>query len=206
MLTQKQLILLSVFVPNLFKEYSFSELKRALAEKSNSVLQNALKQFKSENLVVERSMGTSKLYKINLDNNLVFDYIGIINKGKLSKQVERTISLIKEEVDKYTFFYSVVIFGSWAVGEERKDSDLDIAVFIEKDEDKKKVESALNSAEQKSLIKLDSHVISQDEFLEMLRLDEENLGKEIARKHLVVHNSKLFYSVLIKGVKNGFKL
>ena len=49
-------------------------------------------------------------------------------------------------------------------------------------------------------------MITQDEFLEMLRVDYENVGKEIARKHLAVHNPGIFYFLLIKGVKNGFGL
>ena len=60
--------------------------------------------------------------------------------------------------------------------------------------------------ELKSLIKLDGHVITKDEFLEMLRVDYENLGKEIVRKHLVIHNPVIFYSLIKEGIKNGFKL
>ena len=60
--------------------------------------------------------------------------------------------------------------------------------------------------ETKSLLKIDGHVITKDEFLEMLNVDYENLGKEIARKHLIVHNPAIFYSMLNDGIKHGFKL
>ena len=43
------------------------------------------------------------------------------------------------------------------------------------------------------------------EFLEMLMVDEENLGKQIARKHLSIYNPHIFYSLLKKGIKNGFR-
>jgi hypothetical protein len=48
--------------------------------------------------------------------------------------------------------------------------------------------------------------IAKDEFLEMLKVDYENLGKEIARKHSIVHNPAIFYSLIKEGVKHGFKL
>jgi hypothetical protein len=40
--------------------------------------------------------------------------------------------------------------------------------------------------------------------IEMLTNDEENLGKQIARKHLAVHNHQIFYDIVKEGVKRGF--
>lgn len=204
MLTKKQLKIFEPFTRNIFKEYSYKGLKELSKEKSSNAFQLAVKKFKEEQLITEKKIGTSRLYTLNLRNNLVFYYIAIINEEKLPKQIKKAIDLIRQEVEKFTLFYSIVIFGSYASGEERKDSDLDIAIFIEGDNEKRKIEAALTSAELKSLIKLDIHVISQTEFLEMLKADEENLGKEIARKHLAVHNNQLFYKILNKGVKSGF--
>jgi len=39
----------------------------------------------------------------------------------------------------------------------------------------------------------------------MLKADNENLGKQIARKHLAIYNSNIFYSLLKKGIKDGFR-
>ena len=46
----------------------------------------------------------------------------------------------------------------------------------------------------------------QEYFLEMLKVDAENLGKQIARKHLIIHNPLIFYSLLKEGMKNGFRI
>ncbi|MFW6283413.1 MAG: hypothetical protein ACOC1P_05170 [Minisyncoccales bacterium] len=40
----------------------------------------------------------------------------------------------------------------------------------------------------------------------MLKVDYENLGKEIFRKHSSVYNSQIFYSLIKKGIENGAKL
>lgn len=64
MLTSKQISIFSVFIQNPFKEYSFGEIKEYSNEKSNSVTQNAVKAFLSENMVSEK-IGTSKLYSVN---------------------------------------------------------------------------------------------------------------------------------------------
>lgn len=206
MITKKQLKILEPFTKEAFREYAIKEIKSKSNEKSNNSIHLGLKKFKEENLVKERLIGKSKLYTLNLEENKIFYYIGLINSEKLPKSAQKTISLIKAETEKYTSFFSIVVFGSYSIGEQKKDSDLDIAVFIENEETKKKVQLALNSAKLKSVIKIDPHAISQEEFLEMLKVDYANLGKEIARKHLSIYNPQIFYSLLNKGVKNGFNL
>lgn len=206
MLTAKQLRILNLFSKNLFKEYSFKELKKSSKEKSNSVLQNAIKQFLKEGLIIERKIGTSKLYSINHQNDKFYTYLDIIIKENLPKMIKKSIEIIKQEVNSHTYFYSIVIFGSYAMNEQKEASDLDVAVFIEKETQKKTVQAALNSAGDKILLKLDGHAITKDEFLEMLKVDYANLGKEIAKNQLVVHNPCIFYALLKEGVKNGFRL
>jgi predicted nucleotidyltransferase len=205
MLTDKQLKIFEPLTRNMLKEYSIKEIKESCGEKSNNSLSLALKKFKDENIVKERKIGRSLLYAINIDNDLVFNYIQWINTKKLPKSVLKAIERVKEDVEKYLSFFSIVVFGSYAIGKQKKDSDLDIAVFIEEENKRKAIELAMKSSELKTPLNIHSHVISKDEFLEMLKVDEENLGKQIARKHLSVCNTHIFYSLLKKGIKNGFR-
>ena len=206
MLTKKQLKILNVFQKNSFKEHSYKEVKELSKEKSNSAVQAAIKAFLKEELITERAIGTSKLYLINHKNEKVYLYFETFNKESLPKQVLKTIKELKDTLDKHTFFYSIVIFGSYAAGEQEKKSDLDIAVFIEQEEKRKIAEAVFKSIELKSLIKVHGNVITKEEFLEILNADYENLGKEIARKHLIIHNPIIFYSLIKEGMKHGFKL
>ncbi|PIN95320.1 hypothetical protein COU53_00055 [Candidatus Pacearchaeota archaeon CG10_big_fil_rev_8_21_14_0_10_30_48] len=205
MLTKSQFKIFEPLTKNMLKEYSIKEIKEACGEKSNNALTLALKKFKEENIVKERKIGRSLLYTININNELVFNYIQLINTKKLSKFALRTIERIKEDVEKHTSFFSIVIFGSYASGKQTKNSDLDVAVFIDEENNRKIIETAIKSSELKTPLNIDSHVISKDEFLEMLKVDEENLGKQIARKHSSIYNSHIFYSLLKKGIKNGFR-
>ena len=205
MLTYSQLKIFEPLTKNILKEYSIKEIKESCREKSNNALSLALKKFKEENLVKERKVGRSLLYTINIDNELVFNYIQLINTKKLPKSALRAIERVKEDIEKNTSFFSIVVFGSYVIGKQTKDSELDIAVFIEEENKRKKIEAAIKSSELKTPLKIDGHIISKDEFLEMLKVDEENLGKQIARKHLSIYNSHIFYSLLKKGIKNGFR-
>jgi predicted nucleotidyltransferase len=206
MLTKKQLRILRVFQENKFKELSWKQVKKLSEENSSSLIQGAIKAFLEEELISERKIGTSKLYAVNLNNNKVYSYFEIYNKENLPKQVLKSIKQLEETLDKHTVFYSIVIFGSYAAHEQKKDSDLDIAVFIEREDKRKIIEAAFKSMELKSLLKIQGQVITKDEFLEMLKVDYANLGKEIARKHLIIHNPIIFYSLIKEGMKHGFKL
>ncbi|MBS3072050.1 nucleotidyltransferase domain-containing protein [Candidatus Pacearchaeota archaeon] len=205
MLTESQLRIFEPLTKNMLKEYSIKEIKEYCGEKSNNALSLALKKFKDEDLVKERRVGRSLLYTLNIDNDLVFNYITLINTKKLPKSVLRAIERIKEDVEKHTSFFSIVIFGSYAIGKQTKDSDLDVAVFIEEENKRKMIETAIKSSELKTPLEIHSNVISKEEFLEMLKIDNENLGKQIARKHLSIYNSHIFYSLLKRGIKNGFR-
>ena len=64
----------------------------------------------------------------------------------------------------------------------------------------------MKSAELKSILPLDAHVITKDEMLQMLKDKHENLGKQIAYKHLAIQNPMIFYSILTEEMNNGFKI
>ncbi|MFH1455394.1 MAG: nucleotidyltransferase domain-containing protein [archaeon] len=206
MITNKQLRIFSIFAWNPYKEYSFRGLKEAVKENSNSIIQNAVASFLKEDLIICKKIGTTKLYKVNHENKKVYDYFSLAIQEELPKLVRLSIKRIRDELDKQSYFYSIVIFGSYANRTQQKDSDLDIAIFIQEEKDQKKFERALKSAEIKSLLDLDPHAITKAEFLEMLTNDEQNLGKEIARNHLIIHNPNIFYSMIKEGLKHGFKL
>ncbi len=204
MITKKQAIIFRQFAANIFKEYTLKELKAAAGERSNNAMAIAINKFKEEHLIIERSVGRSKLYSLNLENSLVPSYLALIGTESLPEKAKSAISLVRKEVEAYTSFFSIVVFGTYAEGKQSKSSDLDIAVLVEKDI--KNIQMALKASEDKSLLRLDAHAISRKEFLEMLKTDEENLGKQIARKHIAVHNPEIFYSLLQQGVRNGFRI
>lgn len=204
MLTEKQLKILEIFSDNVFKEYTFKDLKQKSKEKSNSFLENAVKKFHEENLISEKKIGTSKLLTLNLENEKVFSYLSIIFEKKLDKSTQDTIKRIKSEIDKYTHLYSLVIFGSYADKTQTKKSDLDVAIIIQDKKQEKNIKIAINTAKNRSLLEIDAHIITEDEFMQMLLADYENLGKQIARKNLPVHNINIFYKIIRKGMKHGF--
>ena len=131
MLTKKQLKILGPMAKNLHREYAYKELKKLSGENSDNGFQIAISAFKEEKLITERRVGTSLLLRPNLGNDVIYSYISIINLGKLPKMALEAVQLLKNEIEKYTQFYSLVVFGSYADNTQTKASDIDIAIFTE---------------------------------------------------------------------------
>lgn len=205
MLTKKQIDLLSPFQKNIFKEYGFREIARLANEKSNNGLQIAIKQFIAEKIVEERKVGTSKLYKISTENELIYCYLELIKYKGFSYPVRQSIETLKKEIEKYTLFYSLSVFGSYASGEQTKKSDLDIAVFIPDKSYEKNIKIATNMAQTRALLPVHIQIITYNEFFEMLVNKEANVGKEIANKHRAMHNINIFYKIILRAIENGFR-
>jgi len=203
MITKKQLNILETMLREPFKEYTLKEIKKLSNEKSNNAITIALKQFKKEEVVIETKIGRSSLLKPNTDNEKIYAYMEIANLEKAPTVVIKTLRLLKIEVRKITPFYSIVVFGSFAKNKQKKDSDLDIAVFVD---NKDKMQGIVTAIETKSLQPVDLHIITEKEMVGMLTNEEENLGKQIARKHIALYNSRIFYSIIQEGIKHGFRI
>ena len=205
MLTPKQIKIFEAFLMRPYKEITYKEIKDYSKEKSNSVIQKAITKFLLEELVIKRKVGNIILYSLNLENSMSLAYFDILINQRLTKSVKICIKNIKKEIDGINFM-SIVIFGSYAQGKQTEKSDLDVALFVNSEDDKRNCKLAMKSAELKSIINLDAHIITKDEMLQMLKEKYENLAKQIIVKHLAIHNPAIFYSMVKEGIDNGFKV
>jgi len=202
MLTKKQLGILKVFRKDLFRKMSFSDLKKELKEKSSSKLQRTILNFKEENLIKIEKIGKSNLISLNYDNNKLFYYLSIFNLEFSTGMPFNILYEIQQEILKETEFFSLIVFGSFAEGTSTKKSDLDVALIIENYEIKKRTTPKINSIKRKELQTIDLHVFTREEFLEMLKDEKENLGKEIVRNHFVIYGLINFYKLILKEAGN----
>jgi len=206
MLTEKQFNIFKVFARRPFAEYSRKSIKQESKEKSNNTLALTINTLKKEGVLIERIIGRTGLLTLNHNNSRTALYIALCNTKRIEKSVALSIQQLKNELEAVTPFYSLVIFGSYATGKQTQKSDVDIAIFFDGDERRKNIIASLNSAKLKAPLDIDAHAISRTEMVEMLTNNEENLGKQIARKHVAVHNHQIFYDIVQEGMKHGFRI
>ena len=203
MLTKKQLNILSVFKKDIFTNLTFKQIKQQIRQKSNNIVQIALKEFQKQDVVKTKEVGDVTTYYLNLNNNLTLSYLNLINESEISKSKIPQIILndIKNRIFKHTEFFILIVFGSYAKNEATKKSDLDVAVIVESEHTKKEVTPFLETIKRREVLQIDYHIFSRVEFLEMLKADFENVGKQIFKSNIVYYGY-ILYCNLIKGTKN----
>ncbi len=203
MLTKQQLAILGVFMQNIFDSLTFKQIKEGKKQKSNNIVQIALKKFKEENLVKTKVIGDVTTYSLDLNNNLTLIYLTLINdldiqKRKLPKEI---LVEIQKRISSQTEFFILIIFGSHAKNKATERSDLDIAIIVESESIKKEIIPRMETVKRREIKSIDYHVFTRKEFLEMLNADYENVGKQIYKNSLVYYGF-IEYCNLIKGKKH----
>ncbi|MBN2042358.1 MAG: nucleotidyltransferase domain-containing protein [Candidatus Aenigmarchaeota archaeon] len=195
--------ILSNFKYKPFYEFGISEIMMLSGKKSKPWVFNTLSKFENNGLLVKRSKGNMNLYKAAMKNPSLVNHFIFLESLKLQKMKKNEImSNFIEKIPMKN--YCLVVFGSYAEGKEKKDSDIDICVLVESINNSKKLKPYINDVKIKSRITIHDHIITFEEFVEMLLNDEENLGKQIYKNHILAFNGGIFYELVKEANKHGF--
>lgn len=190
MITKKQLPILNSL--RIKSPQTFNEIKKSLKMKSNSFLQKTLEEFENQEIILIERVGNQKLYGLNLTSQCI-SFLSLIS-FELYKIPQKIIDCIVKELNEELYFYSLVVFGSYAKNKQTKSSDLDILIIVENKI--ASLDAVLESIKRKELIKIDFHVVTEQELRKMIMNKEENLGKEILKNNLPIINPQIFYNII----------
>ena len=170
------------------EEFTLLELSKLI----NTPYTSLYRTIKDMNDIIEINVkGKSKLVKIKW-NEITKAYL-IIASFEEKKEFIKKHQIIKRIEEKSKDI--TLIFGSYAKGMERKNSDIDIIVINKKGE--KNIQ--FSDLELIYDIKINPLFFSEKEFLLMLKDKEENVGKQALKNHILL----LGFSDFWRLVKNG---
>jgi predicted nucleotidyltransferase len=112
-------IILKTFVESPDTEYYTRQLAK-LYKISVGTLHRELKRLNSSGILKERKVGNLKLFSLNKQNPLYEEIKNIIYK------TQGAIKFIKDAISEVKGIKVAFIYGSFAKGDERQDSDVDI--------------------------------------------------------------------------------
>jgi len=189
MLTKEQFNILGVFHSQMLAELTFKQIKEQSRQKSNNIVQIALKEFQKQSLVKTKITGDVTAYFLDLDNNMALSCLNILNQDKLSKRKfpREILAEIQRRMLRQTEFFILLVFGSYAKNKATEKSDLDVAVIVESEQAKKDVIPVLETIKRREIKRIDYHVFTRNEFLEMLNFDIENVGKQIYNNNIITY-------------------
>lgn len=203
MISKEELKVVEVFKKELFKEFSVKDIMNYLNKKSYSWVFNSVKKLVSQKLIIFSVKAGIKMYSLNWENPLLFRYFSILDYETSSNLPLKNIyNLIKISPVKY---FSLIVGGSYAKRKNAKSSDVDIIIILENKTDVQRVFNLLNNKSLLMVPRIDLHVFSKNEFLEMLLDKEGNLGKQFFESGIVLFGSESYYLILKEAIENGFR-
>lgn len=204
MISNEKIRLLEVWRKNPFRELSIAEIMEELNKETKTWVFNALKLLVGNNILKSARKANLDIYTLNLENPLSLQFLQYLEaQNNLNFSQLKVISEIIEKIPIKNC--SIAVFGSYAEDKQRKNSDLDICIFVENKESEKKIKPYVNEIKLNYPVKIDDHYVTFKDFVEMLLQEEENLAKQIFIKRRLFYNSEVYYQLLKEAKKNGFR-
>lgn len=105
---------------------------------SHSAVNKSLRDFYEQNLIKPVRVGNVKIWHLNKES-YAYQFLTSFDRWIKISPLEHLKSTIKSCLGHLTFIKKVIIFGSIAEGKELPNSDIDLFILVEKDEDRKNV-------------------------------------------------------------------
>lgn len=204
LISNEKIRLLEVWRKNPFNELSIAEIMRESKKKTKTWVFNTLRLLVKKNILKSTRKANLDIYSLSLNNPLSLQFLQYLEaQDNLDFSELKIVSEMIEKIPAENC--AIIVFGSYAVNKQIKNSDLDICILIENKEAEKKIKPHFNEIKLNYPIRIDEHYITFEDFLKMLLHDEENLAKQIFIKHKLFYNAEIYYQLIKKAYKNGFR-
>ena len=149
----------------------------------------------NKEIFIINQKGNIKLCSLNLKDNITKNYLILSERKEAESFFNKNpeFKVLKKELPKGD--YSLILFGSRAEGKQREKSDIDLCI-INKDGKKN-----IKFSKFELLFKLEINPIylKDQEFKQMLKEEEQNLAKEIIKKHIILYGEEYFWNLTWKN-------
>ncbi len=200
----KEYTILELFAREPWRELTFREAKRLSHNKSDNYVHASLKRFVEKKILKSKSVGNSIAYSLN-NSVIALNTVGYIAEHSSTIQKGIPWKNIQKLLDKLkTAFFIAIITGSYAKGKQKETSDVDIAIICDDKQNPTAILSQIKLESELMIPEFHPYVFTQAQFYEMLTNKEENYGKEIARKNLIITGGKEYYLIVLEAIRHGF--
>jgi predicted nucleotidyltransferase len=144
------------------------------------------------NLLNIKTIGKSKIISLK-NQTIIKSYLAISSEEEkiIFLKNQPLINLLSKEINTNDV---ILLFGSYAKNKHTNDSDIDL-IILNKDGEKSlsfnKLETLLNK-------EINPMFFSFKEFKLMLNNNEENVGKQALKNHIVLNNPQKFWEVIFE--------
>lgn len=176
---------------NLGKSFTMNELSK-LTKIPYATFYRTVQEIKD--LIRIQTIGKSKVISLNTENPAIKSYL-IISSDEEKKDFLKKQPVINKIVSELQIKEMMILFGSYAQGNEKESSDIDILII------NKNGEKTISFSKYELLFKkrINPIFITKSEFTQMLQEKEENIGKQALKKHIILQNPEIFWECVLNG-------
>jgi predicted nucleotidyltransferase len=126
-ITNTKLEIISVYKHDYLTQYHIRKMAK-LMKKSHVTLLPHLKALEKDKILTAKTIGKNKAYSLNFNNILTKEYILLSETVKTIAFLEKTflIKKISAELFNLNLLGAIILFGSYAKGTAKENSDIDI--------------------------------------------------------------------------------
>jgi len=158
-------------------------------------------------LIKQEKKGKANLISIDFENAKLEDISSAIlhEKTKFMKKYPQIAILIKDIEEVLAGkLYILLLFGSYAKENQKKDSDIDLLFVISDKEDSENYKEKINKALKLSTLKKDFNIVTTNDFIDMLN-QRYTAGREAFESGLVLFGTEPYYAMVKAHVrKRGY--
>ena len=202
MLTKNQVEVLNLFRKNIFLKASILKIKNELKKSSYQRVYDAVKFLAKDGILKIEEAGKSSQTSLIMNQKTISQLAFLDEQEAVQKNIPNYSKIISiKEISNYL----IIAAGSYAKGNFKKTSDLDLIVVIPDDRNIMKISKLIDNLTLLYLPKIHLFVFNNKNLIDMLLSKEENYGKEIFRNHLILKNAYIYYELLKESVEKGFR-
>lgn len=196
LLNNTELAVLEPFVLNYRARLTGSSIAKS-RKLNQKTVSNYLKRLERQNFLKSITEGKNKMYFLNLsDQQLIINFISATENARAIHFYQKH-PLIKEIITKILPHISgiALIFGSYAKGNEKEGSDLDIFIAGSADE------AQIDKIADMYHLEINIKKYTLPEFKKALK-ENDTLAEEIIKGHIIIQNAQDFVQCA-RGIRNG---
>ncbi len=192
--TKTQIKTLKLICSTITKSYSIRAISRSVKQ-SYPLTYHSTKDLIKKGFIIEDE---HRLLSLNYKSNFQdLAYIESLRAEEFMKKHKDTMFFFEEILKKMESFFILLVFGSYAIGRETKNSDVDVLMIIEKTEDADKEEKFLNRVADIYLEKHHCSVVGKESVKEMIKeRDKLNVMNETFNKHIIFFGAEDYYRLI----------
>ncbi len=195
MLNKNEMKILEKMIENLSSEFTLLGMSKALNQKYSQTYKS-IKSLIKQGLVKIKQVGKSKVIK--LDFSKYHTEYAIAEIERLKETIKNKNVLIAfNKILKINKQFTCILFGSYALRQFKKDSDMDLLFIIPNEYNTHKFEKIVEN--NLSIHKVDINIVTEDSLFEMWAAPEKlNVGTELFKNHIVLIGAESFINLVRK--------